>query len=483
MNNEVIYSGGDLMKPMTWERSWILAVLSLAWFLAGCGGGSRTAAPTPAPVSVAVSVSPSSATLDQGATRQFTATVTGSANTAVTWSVQESGGGAITSAGLYTAPNTAGTFHVVATSQADPTKAAIAIATVVLTSAGQFAATGSLATSRVYHTATLLSDGRVLVTGGLNENRSNFTFFAISSAELFDPVTGTFSTTGAMNHPRSSHTATLLEDDTVLVAGGHDANGPVTTAEIYNPVTGAFSMAGDLSVARSTHTATRLANGTVLIAGGYSGDDFQPALGTAEIYDPATGAFASAGQLRVARVRHSASLLLNGQVLLAGGFTNTNNGQATFSAELYDPSIGMFFVTGNMTSARGRFVASVLPDGKVLVAGGEDDLKFLATAEVYDPDIGSFFAEGAMNQPRTEFAGVTLQDGTVLVCGGPVFAASSVSAELFRPGTGTFEATGSMASDRVAGHTATLLADGRVLVIGGWDNDSVILSTAELYTP
>ena len=552
------------MKPMDWKRSWIFALLSLAWLLAGCGGGSSTVAPKPAPVSVAVRLSPSSAILDQGATRQFTATVTGSTNTAVTWSVQESGGGSITNEGLYTAPattgafhviatsqadstktaiaiatvvtpitvsispsgvtlargaawlfiesvtgshsgvtwsvqepaggsvsggfytapDTAGTFHVVATSQADPTKAAIAIVTVVPTSAGRFAATGSLATSRVGHTATLLPDGRVLVTGGAHEDIIGNAWgpaYALSSAELFDPVTGTFSPTGAMNHPRVSHTATLLEDGTVLIAGGFDRNANVTTTEIYDPASGTFSRIGDLLVARSGHTANKLTNGTVLIAGGFSGDDFQPVLDTAEIYDPATGAFTSAGQLREGRVRHSASLLLNGQVLLAGGFTNTNNGQATFSAELYDPSTGMFFVTGNMSSPRTRFVAAVLLDGKVLVAGGHDAAgPAIATAEVYDPATGSFSSAGAMNAPRDEFAGVTLQDGTVLLCGGSF--PGSFLAELFRPGTGTFEA-GGMTLDFVAGHTATLLADGRVLVIGGWDNDSTIVAWAVLYTP
>jgi hypothetical protein len=547
------------LKSMTWKQSSIFAVLSLACLLAGCGGGSGDEVPkppAPAPVSVAVSVSPSSATLNQAATRQFSATVTGSANTAVTWSVQEPAGGSVASGGLYTAPatvgtfhviatsqadptksaiaiativsvsvavsispssvtmaqgatwlftqtvtgsanmavnwsvqepaggsvtswgfytspNTAGTFHVVATSQADPTKAAIAIATVVPTSVGRFISAGSMATARVYHTATRLPDGRVLVAGGGGGGG------VLSSAELFDPANGTFSPTGAMNQRRSLHTATLLGDGTVLIVGGDGGNG-LTTAEVYNPATGSFSMTGNLLVARSDHTATKLANGTVLIAGGYSGDDFQPALDTAEIYDPATRAFASAGQMRVPRVGHSASLLHNGKVLLAGGYTNTNNGQATFSAELYDPSTGMFFVTRNMSSPRMGFVAAVLLDGKVLVAGGHDDARPIATAEVYDPGIGSFFPVGAMNAARAWFAGVTLQDGTVLLSGGSGFSAS---AELFRPGTGTFEAIGGMTWDRVTGHTATLLADGRVLVIGGWNSDGNILASAELYTP
>jgi hypothetical protein len=471
------------MKPIAWKRSWIFAVLSLACLLAGCGGGSGTVAPkppAPAPVSVAVSVSPSIATLNQAATRQFSATVTGSANTAVTWSVQEPAGGSVASGGLYTAPATVGTFHVVATSQADPTKTAIAIVTVVPTSAGRFISAGSMATARAWHTATRLANGRVLVAGGANEDNSG-TFSTLSSAELFDPANGTFSPTGAMNHPRVSHTATLLGDGTVLIAGGDSGNGLVLAAEIYNPASGTFSLTGDLLAARSSHMATVLANGTVLITGGYSGDDFLPALDTAEIFDPATRAFASAGKMRVPRMLHSASRLSNGQVLLAGGFTNTNNGQATFSAELYDPSTGLFFVTGNMVSRRGGFVAAVLPGDKVLVAGGHDDARPIATAEVYDSGIGSFFPVGAMNAARAWFAGVTLQDGTVLLCGGGY--PGSFLPELFRPGTGTFEVIGGMTWDRVAGHTATLLADGRVLLVGGGDNDSTILASAELYRP
>jgi hypothetical protein len=269
-----------------------------------------------------------------------------------------------------------------------------------------------------------------------------------------------------------------LEDGTVLIVGGVDANGPVTTAEIYDPATGAFSPTGNLLVARSAHTATKLANGTVLIAGGDDDDDFSPPLDTAEIYDPATRAFASAGRMRVGRVLHSASRLSDGRVLLAGGIADN-----TPSAELYDPATGMFFVTGNMVSPRGLFfVAAVLSNGKVLFAGGTGNAgSAIATAEVYDPAIGTFFPVGAMNSPRQGFAGVTLQDGTVLLCGGSY--PGSFLAELFRPGTGTFEGIGSMTGDFVSGHTATLLADGRVLVIGGWNNDSTILASAELYTP
>lgn len=544
------------MKAITWERFAILATVSVACMLAGCGGGS----PPPGSPPVTVSVNPSIATLNQGAARQFAAAVTGSANTGVTWSVQEPAGGFINSAGLYTAPATVGTFHVVATSQADPTKIATAIVTVVQTpasgpvavsispssvtmaqggswlfvpevtgtinmsvtwsvqepaggsvthgfytspntagtfhviatsqaditklavatvtvvptSAGRFGSTGRMATARVYHTATRLLDGRVLVAGGMNE--VNATFFKLSSAELFDPATGTFSQTGAMNHPRGSHTATLLSDGTVMIAGGFDASGPVATAEIFNPATGTFGQTGGMQVARFRHTATKLINNTVLISGGTGGNN--SALDAAEIYDPAKGSFASVGQMRIPRVLHSASLLPNGQVLLAGGFTSAIGGQATSSAELYDPSMGTFFVTGNMISPRVSFVAAALLDGTVLVAGG-DGLGSVPS-EVYDPGPGSFFANGVMNAQRGSFTAVTLQDGTVLLCGGPF--PGSFLAELYRPGTAVFEATGSMTWDR-SDHTATLLADGRVLVIGGWGNDSVILDSAELYTP
>lgn len=467
------------MKSIAWKRFWIFAVLSLAWVLAGCGGSSSNVAQAPAPaaVSVAVRVNPNSATVDQGATMQFTATVTGSAIRTVTWSVQEAAGGAVTSDGLYTAPAANGTFHVIATSQADSTKTAIAIATVVPPPVVVSIPTGSMAGGRHEHTATRLADGRVLVVGGFGAG-------TLSSAEIYDPASGTFSPTGAMNSARWAHTATLLGDGKVLIAGGSNADAEIVlTAEIYDPVSGTFSQTGSMATPRTSHTATLLANGTVLITGGFLIDNFEPALGTAEIYDPATGAFASAGQMQVPRHSHSASLLLDGQVLLAGGVTNTNSGEVTSTAELYDPSTGMFFVTGSMTSLRAGFVTAVLLDGKVFVIGGRGfNNVVLTTAEVYDPGTGSFFNEGAMNQSRSRFAGVTLLDGSVLISGGSDSQFSPMSSvEVYSPQTHTFELIGRLIQAR-AGHTATVLTDGRVLLIGG-SGGTGALATVELYIP
>ena len=201
--------------------------------------------------------------------------------------------------------------------------------------ADDFTATGSLKTRRIYHTATLLGNGKVLVAGGY----SNY------SAELYDPRTGQFTATGSMRVMRRCHTATLLRNGKVLVAGGLIRSDRLSSADLYDPSTGRFTPTGSLGTARFEHTATLLGNGKVLIAGGYSSER----LSSAELYDPSTGLFTATGSLGAARSLHTAALLGNGKVLITGG--NGNDGFLS-SAELYDPSTGRFTATGSMAKAR-----------------------------------------------------------------------------------------------------------------------------------
>jgi hypothetical protein len=172
-----------------------------------------------------------------------------------------------------------------------------------------------MAVARFRHTATLLQNGKVLITGGTSLDSSNPT----ATAEVYDPATGSFTVTGGMTTAREEHTATLLADGKVLIVGGE---GPVTgsselqptaTVEVYDPSTGSFSLTGSMAEARSLHTATLLPSGEVLVAGG--GDDNS----TAELYDPATGAFSITGGMEIGRSGHTATLLPNGSVLVAGG--------------------------------------------------------------------------------------------------------------------------------------------------------------------
>jgi hypothetical protein len=284
---------------------------------------------------------------------------------------------------------------------------------------GTFSAAGDLTVDRGSGlTATVLQNGEVLLVGGESTTIGE----TAASAELYDPSNGTFTATGSMSVPRAFHTATLLPDGRVLVAGGHSGNFPnsaLASAELYDPVTGTFTPTGSMSFARQNQTATLLPNGTVLVAGGYAPD--QSVRASAEIYNPASGTFTQTGSMADGRGDHTATLLNDGKVLIAGGHTGFPGGSLT-TAELYDPANGTFARTGDMTEARGAQTATLLPDGTVLIAGGYTAFPFLGTTlastEIYDPNTGSFTPTASMNSARGRDIAVLLPNGKVLVAGG-----------------------------------------------------------------
>ena len=340
-----------------------------------------------------------------------------------------------------------------------------------------FTLTGNLATARMYHTATLLNNGSVLVAGGMN----GYTGAALSSAELYSPVTGLFAAMGNLNTARLYHTTTLLNNGAVLVVGGQgNAGSPLSSAELYSPVTGLFAATGSLNTARRFNTATLLTNGQVLIVGG--ADSNWNEIGSAELYDPASGTFTFTGSLNTARAWHTATLLNNGKVLIAGGW-NGNTGDVAGS-ELYDPTTGTFVLTGNLNTARDTYTATLLNNGKVLIVGGNDNNgNTLASAELYDPAAETFALTGSLNIGRTGHGATLLSSGLVLIVGGLDGNGNALaSAELYDPATGTFTVTGSLNSTR-QGFTTTLLDNGQVLIAGGMDANSNTLNSAELYQP
>ncbi|HEV2377972.1 MAG TPA: kelch repeat-containing protein, partial [Streptosporangiaceae bacterium] len=340
--------------------------------------------------------------------------------------------------------------------------------------------TGSMAVARSGQTATLLSSGEVLVAGG-----------GTASAELYDPATRSFSPTAAMSVARTDATATLLPDGNVLVAGGlREPGEQLASAELYDPATGMWSATGAMNVARSGQTATLLPDGEVLVAGGgCNGTNYGCDAGSsltnlrsAELYDPATGTWSLTGKMAVGRQFHTATLLPGGEVLVAGGFVSCDDDfcSDTARAELYDPATGLWAPTGKMRGPREQQTATLLPDGNVLVAGGLNEGGFTnggrySSAEVYDSGAQTWHPVASMSVPRVGASATLLANGWVLVAGG-----QTAVAEVYEPRGNLWVSPGRMSTART-GQTATLLPGGHVLVTGGAGPDGQAQASAEVY--
>lgn len=334
---------------------------------------------------------------------------------------------------------------------------------------------GTLRVARYAHTATLLINGKVLVAGGMSNE-------ALASTELYDPATNAWTLAAAMSTPRSGHRAVLLPDGKVLVVGG-DATS--ATAEIYDPATNTWRSANQLKTPRSAHTATLLTNGRVLVAGGFS-SNVQPGISpyptSVEMYDQASNTWMDVPPLLIGRFHHTTTLLPNAKVLVSGGGLGTSI-FIPADSELYDLTMQTWVTADALAQSRGLHTATPLLDGKVLVAAGFGSGGVLASAELYDPGTASWINAGSLSTARNSHTATRLPDGAVLVAGGTGngYPRELNSTERFDPTTNTWTIAAPLVTPRMM-HTATLLPNGKVLVAGGTNEGSPAgLAITELF--
>src|SRR5712692_5387718 len=331
---------------------------------------------------------------------------------------------------------------------------------------GTWVAAGNLSAARSGACTVVLSDGRLLISGGRRA------ISPTATADLFS-TTGSWSAAVSMNSARSHQSCAVLQDGRVLVAGGTTSGGGITnSAEIYDPSADSWAQAGVMNDARSGATVSVLQDGRVLIAGGQSSGG---ALNTLEIFDPNSGNFSNAGTTSSPRQDHAAAVLSDGRVIIIGGSSDGTNTLPT--TDIYDPQAGSVSAGPAMSTPRARHTATTLLDGTVVVIGGTDGTNDLASVEFFDPAANNFNAASSLATARSKFSAFLLPNNNeVLVVGGQSAGTDLASAELYIPWQKAFQATGAMATPRSDATGAALTkVDGRLLIAGGSS------ASAELY--
>lgn len=331
----------------------------------------------------------------------------------------------------------------------------------------QWTTTAAMAVARYSHTSTVLgagpSAGRVLAAGGFGQGVIDMT-----SCELYDPATGTWAVTSSLVKARANHTATPIAAG-ILLAGGESA----PTAEVYSPATGQWTLTGDMFFATRAHTATALPSGKILIAGGTNETVGDPnALASWQMYKPATDDWTTGQgiQMTMRRHSHSATLLPNGKVLIAGGRGGTfpDSGAEAYlaEAEVFDESNGWTSVSP-MSEARSHHQAALVPEGSAIVIGGSSNSGVLSSVEIYSVATNQWSSSASMDSQRISATASTLGNGCVLIAGGGGSVGATLSTvEILDPATLLWSSPPPMFAAR-KGHAASILEDGRLLISGG----------------
>lgn len=350
---------------------------------------------------------------------------------------------------------------------------ALAIAIIAVappSSAAGFAAAAPMHIGRMNHTASLLPNGNVLVAGGYGF----YGYGPLTSAEIYDPVTNSWRHVTSMYGPRYRHAATTLQDSSIVVTGGAQGPSAIASAERFDPVTETWIRLPLMSQERADHTATLLPSGKVLVAGGTN----PTVLRTAEIFDPVSQSWTTASPMGSLRYLHTATLLVDGRVLVAGGLGGPDNPAG--SAEIYDPASNTWSPTGSLNCSRFRHTALLLPSGKVMVIDGNYGGSATSCNEAYDPSTGTWTRLAPNAIGRSDAATSLLVSGKVLLSGGSGSTPFTKVAEVYDPASDRWTTTGNLLVARYA-HTSTLLASGGVLVAGGTNGN--VLDSTERYTP
>lgn len=459
------------------------ALLAAACFaLTACGTGIKQQEQSS---QVRVSIQPQAVNVTVAGRAMLRATVTGSANTSVRFEVEDTNGGTVHPSGEYIAPNAPGSYRVHATSLADPSKSAVAVVNVSKYQDRIAASVQSFPVGRSHQKTAVLQDDSIIFIGGSTQAVHRY----LPYEDRFEAVNATVSTR------RYTHTATTLSDGRVLVAGGETSPTASSSAisaqpELYEPFVGPFTLPPNQMVSgRRSHTATELNDGNVLFVGGQINvSDTARGTATVELYDRRAGVFLSKAPMPGVRYNHTATKLLDGRVLIVGRQIDCTEFicERLNTALIYYPAANTFYPTGNLVQARSAHTATLLPDGRVFIAGGVKPgittffAQELDSFEIYEPASGTFTI-GSLRMPRTFHTATLLNDGRVFLAGGAFnFPEVTERTEIFDPVTSSTIEGPALTHARML-HSAHLLPAGKVIVVGGVSNSAETLNSVDVF--